>query len=233
MDNIIKSLCVIPTRGGSVGVKDKNIRDLCGQPLIYYCLDAAQNNFTEVIVASDSQDILDVAKQHSSYPETSKRLSEKTAVDMVCSVAKSKLYEKFDQIYWILPPYVMIKNETVNKFVKSFNQLITLDLAYTSIIAVTEVDFPPTLSLSNDNKCLIPYLDHENFHKKNTRRQDHYFPLRPTGLYGAKFEDFIKCQHFFTDYIYPFYIDKIEAHDIDNEDDFWIAEAIIWRKKDS
>jgi CMP-N,N'-diacetyllegionaminic acid synthase len=35
----MKILVIIPARGGSKGIKDKNIIDVCGKPLIQYSID--------------------------------------------------------------------------------------------------------------------------------------------------------------------------------------------------
>lgn len=58
-----KVLCTICARGGSKGVKNKNIRSLAGVPLIAHTIKVAQdsNLFSYIAVSSDSQDILDAA----------------------------------------------------------------------------------------------------------------------------------------------------------------------------
>ncbi|MGY5449736.1 pseudaminic acid cytidylyltransferase [Agarivorans sp. MS3-6] len=61
-----KSLCVIPARGGSKRIPKKNIRDFCGKPMIAWSIDAAINSqlFDDVIVSSDSAEIIEIAKQY-------------------------------------------------------------------------------------------------------------------------------------------------------------------------
>ncbi len=61
----MKIIAIIPARGGSKGIKSKNIRDLCGKPLIYYQLKNALDcpNIDEVVLASDSDEILSVGRQ--------------------------------------------------------------------------------------------------------------------------------------------------------------------------
>jgi N-acylneuraminate cytidylyltransferase/CMP-N,N'-diacetyllegionaminic acid synthase len=59
-------LAVIPARGGSKGLPGKNIRLLNGKPLIAYSIEAAfQSKYiTRVIVATDSEEIAEVAKKY-------------------------------------------------------------------------------------------------------------------------------------------------------------------------
>ena len=60
----MKRLCTICARGGSKGVKNKNIRDLLGKPLIAYSLLQAKASglFEAIAVSSDSPLILDAAR---------------------------------------------------------------------------------------------------------------------------------------------------------------------------
>lgn len=58
-------ICTICARGGSKGVKNKNIRDLMGKPLIVHSILQAKNSglFKIIAVSSDSDLILSVAEQ--------------------------------------------------------------------------------------------------------------------------------------------------------------------------
>ncbi|BCN32515.1 acylneuraminate cytidylyltransferase family protein [Anaeromicropila herbilytica] len=62
----MKSLCVIPARSGSKGLKDKNILDLCGKPVIAYTIQACLNSgiFDEVFVATDSEEYAEIALKY-------------------------------------------------------------------------------------------------------------------------------------------------------------------------
>ena len=59
-------LCIIPARGGSNRVPNKNIIKINGSPLISYSIKTAydSNVFDRVIVSTDSSDIADVAKKY-------------------------------------------------------------------------------------------------------------------------------------------------------------------------
>jgi CMP-N,N'-diacetyllegionaminic acid synthase len=58
-------LCIIPARGGSKGVLNKNIIDLDGCPLISYSINSAIKSgiFNRIIVSTDSKEIKKVAKK--------------------------------------------------------------------------------------------------------------------------------------------------------------------------
>ena len=59
-------LALIPARGGSKGIKDKNITPLCGKPLIAYSVLAAKNSryIDDVVVTTDSERIAETAKAY-------------------------------------------------------------------------------------------------------------------------------------------------------------------------
>jgi len=61
----MKTLAIIPARGGSKGIYKKNIRDLCGKPLIYYQLRNALDSklIDDVVLSSDSDEILDIGRK--------------------------------------------------------------------------------------------------------------------------------------------------------------------------
>jgi N-acylneuraminate cytidylyltransferase/CMP-N,N'-diacetyllegionaminic acid synthase len=65
MKNLTTRLCTICARGGSKGVKNKNLRDLLGKPLLAYTLLQAKATglFDAVAVSSDSPEILETAKK--------------------------------------------------------------------------------------------------------------------------------------------------------------------------
>lgn len=62
MDNLLITICA---RGGSKGVKGKNIRLLLGKPLIYYTIKQAKDwgKGSRIIVSTDSEEIAEVAKE--------------------------------------------------------------------------------------------------------------------------------------------------------------------------
>ena len=63
---MVKNLAIIPARSGSKGLEDKNIRDLCGKPLMAYTIEAAVNSgcFDEVMVSTDSRKYAEIAREY-------------------------------------------------------------------------------------------------------------------------------------------------------------------------
>jgi len=61
----MKNIAIIPARSGSKGLPDKNIRLLCGKPLLAYSIEAAlQSDMFDVVhVSTDSIQYAEIAKK--------------------------------------------------------------------------------------------------------------------------------------------------------------------------
>jgi len=66
MNPTARTLAVIAARGGSKGIPNKNLIELCGKPLLAWSIEQARAapEITEVAVSSDSDAILAVAEQY-------------------------------------------------------------------------------------------------------------------------------------------------------------------------
>lgn len=62
----MKILVIIPARGGSKGLPGKNIKDLCGKPLIGYSIDVAREITSDenICVSTDDQKIIDTVEKY-------------------------------------------------------------------------------------------------------------------------------------------------------------------------
>ena len=59
-------VAVIPARGGSKRIPNKNVKPFCGKPIIAYSIEAALASevFDRVIVSTDFSEVMDVAKEY-------------------------------------------------------------------------------------------------------------------------------------------------------------------------
>jgi CMP-N,N'-diacetyllegionaminic acid synthase len=59
-------LAVVTARGGSKGLPRKNVREICGKPLIAWTIEAAKESkfIDRCILSSDDQEIIEIAKQY-------------------------------------------------------------------------------------------------------------------------------------------------------------------------
>ena len=60
----MKYLAVIPARGGSKGIRNKNRKLLSGKPLIQYTIQAVQQSIIKyLVVSTDDKDIANIAEK--------------------------------------------------------------------------------------------------------------------------------------------------------------------------
>lgn len=62
----MKTLCIIPARGGSKRIPRKNIKPFLGKPIMAYSIEAALKSkiFEEVMVSTDDEEFAEVAKKY-------------------------------------------------------------------------------------------------------------------------------------------------------------------------
>ncbi len=220
-------LALIPARGGSKGIKDKNIIDLCGKPLIAYTIEAAKKStyIDTVIVSTDSKEIANVSKEYGANvpfmrPE-SLATDYATTLDVVMHaidfVKKRKDY--YNTLILLQPTSPLRTSNDIDEAIEKhfiFNEL--------GLVSVSEVDDNPMLIRTvNYNEILVPLLD-----KNSTcRRQDMPKYYRINGCIYLNKIDEINDETSFNDNKLAYVIPKEHAVDIDDLRDICIARYYI------
>ena len=141
----MKYLAIIPARGGSKRLPNKNILDLNGKPLIAWSIEAAKKSqkIDDIIVTSDSEKILDIAKQYN--VKIIKRpdfLASDTATTFdAIKHAIETLDDKYEYIV-LLQPTSPLRNE---KHINESIELLEKKNA-DAVISVCEMEHPPLWS---------------------------------------------------------------------------------------
>lgn len=139
--NKIKILCVISARGGSLGIKNKNIINFCGEPLITWSINQALKSkyISSVYISTDSLKIAKVAKKYGakvlflrkkrfSSKNSSKFLTWKNALFEI----ENHLNEKFDFFLDLDCTNPLRSSIDIDRFImyakklKNFDSLITI-----------------------------------------------------------------------------------------------------------
>ncbi len=126
----MKILYLITARGGSKGVPGKNIKELCGKPLIYYSLDVARKlaKDIDICVTTDS---LDTKKKVEDYGlkvpfVRPKYLATDTAGSYEVIVHAVKYYQRkgtnYDCVVLLQPTSPFRTKEHVQKALKMFTE---------------------------------------------------------------------------------------------------------------
>ena len=126
----MKNICTILARGGSKGLKNKNIKILFNKPLIYYTIQQAIDSklFDCVVVSSDSEEILRVASKVNGV-ETVKRpkefanstISKRPGIRHAVELMEQKYGCKYENIIDLDPTSPLRKIEDIHN---SFNQFV-------------------------------------------------------------------------------------------------------------
>ena len=218
----MKSIAVITARGGSKRIHKKNIKDFCGKPIIAYSIIAALESglFEDVMVSTDDPEIAEIAKQYgASVPfmrsaATSDDFA--TTRDVLEEVLReySARGQEFDYMCCIYPtaPFV-----TPEKLKNIFQLMVEKDAD----------DASPLVSYSYPPQRAFYIRDHVK-----VACQPEMMPMRSQDLepiyHDAGQFYFYKLSSFFGKkedyYSLPVIYPESEVQDIDNQEDWIMAE---------
>ncbi len=221
---------IVPARGGSKRLPNKNLLYLAGKPLIAWTLEAALKSkyLDHIVVSSDKDEILKVARDYG--VETVKRPKELATdsaktVDVVRHVLES-IKKEYNYIVLLQPTSPLRTERHIDE---SIEFLISKNAD--AVISVCETEYPPLWC-----NTLPEDLSMENFIRKEVvgkRSQDlpKYYRLNGA-IYICKSDKLIKQKTFFLNKnIYAYIMDRKSSIDIDDETDFLLAETLIRNKK--
>jgi len=224
-------LAIIPARGGSKGLPDKNIKLLCGKPLIGWTISQAKASkyIDEIFVTTDCLKIADVAAQFGiTVPFLRpKELATDSAssmdvVDHVLSYFKEK-GKHFDYIVLLEPTSPLRKKNDLDSAIKLAVDNETSD----GVVSLGEVhmEHPMIVKKINEKGKITSYIDEV---KKITQRQQAdkaYFPYGV--IYMIKSEVFKREKAFYTNNITPYFIERWQNYEVDDIYDFIAIESIL------
>jgi CMP-N-acetylneuraminic acid synthetase len=224
-------MAIIPARGGSKRLPKKNIMPLCEKPLIGWTIEASikSNCFDEVIVSSDDDNIIEIAKKYgASVPFIRpKELASDTAtsydvVKHAVEFYKNELNKEFDFIVILQPTSPLRTAAHIQEAIKQ-----RTDMNADAIVSVCEVEHSPLwMNTLPDDKSMNKFIDDKI---KNLRSQDlpKYYRLNGA-IYIAKTDRFLQDRSvLFSNNIFAYIMNMEQSVDIDNKIDFALAEILM------
>ena len=227
-------LAIIPARGGSKGLPGKNIKKLCGKPLIVWSIEAGLKSkyLDEVATSTDCQDIADVSKQHGASTPflrpghlASDISTSFDAIKHAIDYYKNKLNKKFDYIVLLEPTSPLRESSDIDSAIENL-----MNSNADSIVGVgrTEDQNPAFLVLKDGNNYISGY---ENKNMKVLRRQDindvYFFE---GSIYISKVDTLLDKKTFYHQNTIGYEVPKYKSLEIDDMDDFIMVEAIMKHK---
>ena len=227
----MRSICIIPARGGSKRIPRKNIKLFFGKPFLAHTALIASDAaiFDEIIVSTDSVDVKEVCDDvglRFSFPRPASLADDFSPVYEVMKYEISKLsVEPTDIITCLYATSVLLDPLKLREAFKQ--HLSSKDVSYT--FGVTQFPFPPQRGLLRSETGKVRMLDDSKF---LTRSQDLPKIWHDTGTFyiGCVREWFAQPFTFNSNSIgYPLAHDEIQ--DIDNQDDWEMAEIKYLKKR--
>lgn len=217
-------LAIITARGGSKRIPGKNIKSFLGKPIIEYSILAAKNAgcFDEVMVSTDDHLIGELASSMGAIipfirsVETSN--DHATTAEVIAEVLNEykKIGKEFKYCCCIYPTAPFI---TKDKLKAAYEKLMISGAD--SVVPVVKFGFPILRSFKID-EGLVKMNWPEYM---NSRSQDLPASFHDCGqFYFIKVESFLKNKKLFTEFTVPFEMPESEVQDIDNEEDWKVAE---------
>ena len=216
-------LAIIPARGNSKRIKDKNIKIFNGKPLIYWTITAAlkSKSIDEVYVTSDDKRILKISNQYGAKTITRpKKLSGPVIHgDVAMKHAYLKINKKFDYIVMLQPTCPLRTSKNIDKAVKvilkrNYDSLLSVNLD-TSFIWQKEKNFYKSINY--------------NF-KQRPRKQDVEYYKENGAIYITKINILLKNNNRLGGKIGIYNMKNEVSIDIDTLSDFEIAENYFKNK---
>ena len=225
----MRRIAIIPARSGSKGLKDKNIIDLCGKPLIAYSIEAALETglFDHVIVSTDSEHYANIAQHYGAeVMMRGEALSnDKATTFMVLEdILKNRLQESIDYFVLLQPTSPLRTSKHITEAIEKFESKIE---HFDFLVSMKEAEHAKVLVNPIDDDESLKYFDTDF---SNYRRQG-YKDYSPNGaIFIAKPDSYLEQKHFFGAKTLSYIMSAEDSVDIDGALDLVVAKAIIAKK---
>lgn len=222
------NLCVIPARGGSKRIPNKNIKTFCGKPIIAWSIQVALASkcFDKVIVSTDNKKIGNLAKNYGAdvpFVRPKKLSDDYAGTNPVISHAikwVTKNYEKplYVCCIYATAPFIRLKDlkDGLKILKKSGHEFV---------FPVTNYAYPIQRSFKFKNNKKL-----EMFYPKyfNSRSQDLEEAFHDAGqFYWGSTDAWLDNKSIISGKASPILIPRNRALDIDTLEDWQIAERMF------
>lgn len=224
MYNNRKIIAIIPARSGSKGLKDKNIKDLAGKPLLAYTIESAKESeiFDRIIVSTDSKKYAQISRHYGAevpFLRSNENSSDTSSSWDVVREVLSNLNDKYDIIVLLQPTSPL----RTGKHIKEAIDLFFSKNAET-VVSVSEAPHP--IFWCN---TLAKDLSMTNFVASEYQKPRQTLPksyMLNGAIYICKTKDLANL-NLYSEKSYAYIMPKESSVDIDSELDFIIAQSIL------
>ena len=225
-------LAIIPARGDSKGLIKKNIKEICGKPLIVWSIASGLKSkyIDELMVTTDTEEIANIAKEFGAkvpflrpdYLATDTATSLDT-VKHTIDYYKKTLNTEYDYIVLLEPTSPLRQDVDIDNMVE---KLIDNQERFDSILSIGEVhEHPSIMKKIYEKESIVPYWDNL---KVRSRRQDNDIAYFPYGVaYIVKTKTLLKEETFYSKRNTFYMVKRYQCYEIDDIYDFLAVENIM------
>lgn len=224
-----KILAIIPARGGSKGIPNKNIRLMNGKPLIVHTIDFLKKISIpiDIVVSTDSENIANVAKQSCvdvvMRPDFLAK-DDSLVIDAIRYTIDflKKNNKEYNYIFLFEPTSPLRRKIDIESCIN-----ILISGKYDSIVSFSETSFSVGRLFNIDNNKITPILQGNNY---LLGRQHQPISYRCDGIiYGFTLDildKYKETKEIFMGKVYPYIIPYVND-DIDNIYEFYCVEYLL------
>jgi CMP-N-acetylneuraminic acid synthetase len=231
MINGKKVLAIIPARGGSKGLPGKNIKELCGKPVVAWSIEQTLKSkyVDNVFVSTDSEEIAKIAKEFGAnvpFLRPAKLAADDSPTsDAILHVLEqlSMKGKSYDYVALLEPTSPLRKSNDIDDAISMIVQNTDTDCLVS--VGKVHMEHPMIVKKIDAKGFAAPYIS--NIAKIHQRQQTDkaYFPYGV--IYISKVSEFKKNRTFYTEKTMPYFIERWQNYEIDDELDFMIIEQIM------
>jgi CMP-N-acetylneuraminic acid synthetase len=219
-----KILAVIPARKNSKRIKNKNLKNFCGIPLIEHTIKAAKNSMmlNDIMVTTDSQEISAIAEKYSIFvnQRPPSLCEDEVTTISVLQYLHSK-YPEYEHFVTLQPTNPLRKSAQIDLAIKKY---LDEHLDSLSTVHVTR-DHPYLTGKLGSNASMEKFMRSNAIGKRSQELPKVYT------LNGAIYINRCNLLKINKSLIYPInsgalILDWISGIDIDTMDDFKLAEIL-------
>ncbi len=220
----MSNIAIITARGGSKRIPRKNIKEFVGKPILLYSIEVALNSkiFDEVMVSTDDEEIARLAIQAGAnvpFLRSNANADDyATTSDVISEVINEydNRGQNFDVICCIYPTAPFITSDRLRETVE-----LLISKQADCVLPVLKFSFPPQRGLVMNGKWMeAKWPEFAQF-----RSQDLEPIYHDAGqFYTLNCKSFLAQKKIYMEKTYPIILSEIEVQDIDNEDDWILAE---------
>jgi len=229
MYNNNKIIGIIPARGGSKGIRKKNIVDLAGKPLIAYTIEQAKGSkyIDKIIVTTDDEEIADISRSLGAEVPFSRpkalATDEAKGIDVVLHAITwfDSNEESFDIVMMLQPTSPLRLSEDIDKAI----EVLFLKNAM-AIVSVCKSEHHPLWSNTLPEDSNMKNFINPEYMNKNRQELPVFYRLN--GAIYLSFCNYMKDRKsFYGENTFAYIMPEERSIDIDNMLDFKLAELLL------